>query len=124
MANYRKITAFPCILLYILHLYITDANKSSRKLFRSRYTESFRYLHQNYMKSRAVLRTRGVSFIRNFPITRVYCTLEGDNDDLIQLLINLLGKRALILEPLDSVAQHGCAKNVTRHEYSEAFKDP
>ena len=57
-------------------------------------------------------------------LIRTLYTLEGDNDDLIQLLINLLGKRALILEPLDSVAQHGCAKNVTRHEYSEAFKDP
>ncbi len=57
-------------------------------------------------------------------LLRTLYTLEGDNDDLIQLLINMLGKRALILEPLDSVAQHSCAKNVTRHKYSEAFKDP
>ena len=57
------------------------------------------------------------------PLLRMLYSLKEDNDNLIQLLTNMLGERALLLEPLDGVADQYSAGKVSRLEPSKAFKD-
>ena len=56
-------------------------------------------------------------------LLRMLHSVEEDNHDLIQLLTNVLGEGAPILESLEGVNDRYCAKKYDGLDHSRAFKD-
>ncbi len=56
-------------------------------------------------------------------LLRVLHALRDEKYDLIELLANVLGKRATLLEPLDDVDDRYCENKVDELDHSKAFQE-
>jgi len=55
-------------------------------------------------------------------LLRVLCTLNT-SEEIVRLLIEVLDKEALLLEPLDGIIDQYYTRKVHRHNHNKAFKE-